>query len=126
MPYQVYSYDWIEELVNRDIVTGVELFNASYLSGKYQISIEDSQKVLSDMADASRLKRIYRVLCSGPNQHFDIDLEVENPNQIPNYEITCHVCGDRYKPSDDCILIYFSPTEEYKKYLTSALRSHAR
>lgn len=125
MPYQIYSLDWLERLVNQEIIEGVDLLSSSYLSEKYKRPLDEVQLVLTDMASASKLKRIYRVLCSGEHQNYDVDLEVENPEDIPRHSVTCHTCGDRYKPSEDNILVYFSPTDAYKKFLSSTIGSHA-
>lgn len=126
MPYQVYSYDRIEELVNNEIRGDVEILRSSYLSEKHKLALSDVQRTLADMADASRLTKHYQVLCSGENQNFDVDLELDDPKDIPTYPITCHICGDKYTAEEDNIIVYFTPTDEYRRFLSKTSNTYAK
>lgn len=113
--------DRLKALIDAELREGVHSLRASYLSRKYEIQPGLVQQVLSDLVAAGDLKVSYQVLCSGENQRYDVDREFSERSEIPNYEITCRVCGDRYIPSEGNILLSFEPTESY---LESSAQKH--
>lgn len=103
----------VKEAVDAEVSEGGRSLRASYLARKYRLDLSSVQQVLADLTAAGDLEARYTVLCSGPNQRFDPDREFNDKRQIPNYEITCQRCGDRYVPSEENIIVSFEPTASY-------------
>lgn len=105
--------DRVRGLVQEEVRHGTHDLRASYLSEKYNLKSPIVQRVLSDLAAEGALETHYVVLCSGPNQNMDPDLEFRDKREIPHYPITCGTCGDVYTPTEENVLVYFQPTDSY-------------
>jgi hypothetical protein len=120
---QYYSEPQLEAirvLVERDIIAGIRVITASYVTRQHKVHFPDVQKVLLDLAMIGDLEIHYRVLCSGENQNYDVDLDVTDIEVIPAGRTTCTVCGDLYIRSNDNISVYFEPTISYLTFLQQA------
>lgn len=103
----------VKEAVDAEVREGGRSLRASYLARKYQLDPALVQQVLGDLVGAGDLKARYTILCSGQQQRYDPDGEFSAKEQIPNYEISCRRCGDRYVPSEENVVVSFEPTESY-------------
>jgi len=109
--------DRLKALIDAEVRQGIHSLRASYLSRKYKIEPALAQQVLSDLVAAGDLATHYQVLCSGEKQQYDVDREFTKRDEIPNYELVCRRCGDRYVPNEENILLSFEPTEIYLEEL---------
>jgi len=113
--------DRLKALIDAEVRQGIHSLRASYLSRKYEIEPALAQQVLSDLVAAGDLTTHYQVLCSGEKQQYDVDREFTKWDEIPNYELVCRRCGDRYVPREENILLSFEPTEIYLEELAHNL-----
>ena len=118
--------DHVKRLIDTEVRDGIHSLRASYLSRKYRIDLALVQQVLSDLVSTGDLQTHYQVLCSGEKQRYDVDREYRYRNEIPNFEIVCRRCGDRYVPSEENILLSFEPTESYIESVTQQRASRSQ
>jgi hypothetical protein len=114
------EFEEIKNAVESELKSGFRVLSTSYLVNKFEFDAPTVQKVLRDLVALGDLKPHYRVMCSGPNQRYDVDQEFDDSKDIPRYEITCSKCGDSYVPSDENISVFFEPASSYLNYLRQA------
>lgn len=123
--YSKKEFEEIRKRIDAEVREGRHRITASFIASKHGLDVGLVQQILSALAALGDLRTNYQVLCSGPNQRFDVDREYSDRRQIPTQEIMCQTCGDRYVPDAEHVLLSFEPTEPYLEALGTSERASA-